>query len=155
MSFYNVTGEPLDGFEDVPVCIQVGADRGDYAGDEGVFAVRKINVPVLIKNSGSSGLHSRLNSGKGIELQLRHWVMFHVIGDQREVILQSHCRNCGIGQRQRLAFLGVIALEQAGTLGHLPVDLVVIQTLQQGFGFGLFFGAHPGIDLAYVNRTAG
>ena len=48
----------------------------------------------------------------------------------RAPALKRYCRDGSVWERQYLAFLGVVSFKQASSLGHFPVDLVVIQALQ-------------------------
>ena len=55
--------------------------------------------------------------------------MLHIISDQCEIIAQSYGSYRRIRQRQRLAFLTVVSLEESGESGHLPVDLEILKAL--------------------------
>ena len=81
--------------------------------------------------------------------------MFKIIGDESKLVVDGDRCDGNVGGGQSNAFASIVTLQQPRQTGNGPNNRKVLQALEQFSRPSFLMGPETGVDLRYVDRTAG
>jgi len=96
-----------------------------------------------------------VRSGQWVKSQFLHRVVFKIIGDESEFVVDGDRCNGSVSSRQGNAFAAVVTLQQARQTGNWPANREVLQALQQLPSPSFLMGSETSVDFGHADRTAG